>query len=261
MADTGNVNIHTGKLSEYRVWDRTTRIFHWVNVITVTCLIGIGIVILNAKTLGVSDEGKLALKSLHVYVGYVFCINLLWRFIWGFSGNRFARWRAILPVGKGYWRSLGSYITGILSGHPIHYLGHNPLARIMVTFMMLLLLTQAITGLVLAGTDLYFPPLGHEIKEWVAGSGEDHEKLRYITPGSTENVDEEGYAEMRKFREGFIETHEIIFFLLLIAILLHIIGIVVTEFREGGGLISAMITGKKYFSDSPVDKDEENKDN
>lgn len=250
------MNGSSGTLTEYSVWDRTTRMFHWINVITVLCLIGIGLVILNAKLLGVSDEGKILLKSVHVYIGYIFCLNLLWRFIWAFTGNRFARWRSILPGGKGYWRALGSYISGFLSGHPVHYLGHNPLARLMITLMLVLLLTQAVTGLVLAGTDLYFPPLGHEIKEWVAGSGEDHEKLKFIKPGSTENVDEAGYAAMRDFRKAFIETHVIVFYFLLVAILLHIIAVIVTELKEGGGLISAMITGKKYYRDHPVDENE-----
>jgi len=50
MADTDIT--HTARLSGFLVRDRTTRIFHWVNVITVISLTGIGIVILNAKTLG-----------------------------------------------------------------------------------------------------------------------------------------------------------------------------------------------------------------
>jgi cytochrome b len=59
-------------------------------------------VILNAKSLGVSGEGKILLKTIHAYIGYVFVINLSWRLVWGFIGNKYVRWKAILPIGKGY---------------------------------------------------------------------------------------------------------------------------------------------------------------
>ncbi|MDT8372023.1 MAG: cytochrome b/b6 domain-containing protein, partial [Gammaproteobacteria bacterium] len=72
------------QVTHYQVWDRTVRLFHWVNVICVLCLIAIGVAILNAKVLGVTDDGKILLKTLHIYFGYVFAINLGWRIIWGF---------------------------------------------------------------------------------------------------------------------------------------------------------------------------------
>ena len=43
-------------------------------------------------------------NSWHVYIGYVFAINLVWRLVWGFMGNRFSRWRAIF-FGSGLKRS------------------------------------------------------------------------------------------------------------------------------------------------------------
>lgn len=39
-------------LTEYSVWDRSVRIFHWVNVLSILALIAIGTAILNAKALG-----------------------------------------------------------------------------------------------------------------------------------------------------------------------------------------------------------------
>ncbi len=239
----------------YSVWDRTTRWFHWVNVICVIGLVSVGLVIFNNKILGVSADGKVLLKTIHVYIGYVFVLNLIWRFIWGFVGNKYARWKAILPAGKGYWHSVNSYVTGVKAGNPPQYLGHNPVAKLMVAFLFLLLATQAITGLVLAGTDLYMPPFGHEIAEWVAGSGEDHDKIKNLKPGSKEGVDLTAYAEMREFRKPFITTHVYSFYTLLVAIILHIAAVVLMEIREKNGLVSAMVTGKKIVSKKPVDID------
>jgi Ni/Fe-hydrogenase 1 B-type cytochrome subunit len=241
------------ELNYYSVWDRTTRLFHWINVICVIGLVGVGVVILNNKILGVSGDGKILLKTIHVYIGYVLVLNLIWRFIWGFIGNKYARWKAILPIGKGYWYSVRAYIVGAKAGDPPQYLGHNPVAKLMVAFLFLLLTTQAITGLVLAGTDLYLPPFGHEIAEWVTGSGEEHEKIANLKPGSKDDVDSEAYAEMRNFRKPFITVHLYSFYVLLISIVLHIVAVILTEVRETNGLVSAMVTGKKVTSKKPVD--------
>src|SRR5690606_26921644 len=54
----GSVN-----LQEYKVWDATTRVFHWLNVLCVLGLIAVGTVILNADALGVPNDGKIILKT------------------------------------------------------------------------------------------------------------------------------------------------------------------------------------------------------
>lgn len=237
----------------HKVWDLTTRVFHWLNVICVLVLIVIGVMILNANTLGVSAEGKVTLKIMHAYAGYVFALNLSWRLIWGFMGGKYSRWKAILPGGKGYIRQSGEYLQGFMKGDAPAYKGHNPLGRIMITIMLFFLSAQMLTGLVLAGTDLYFPPFGHEFAEWATGAGEDHSMLEGLVPGNKEMLDPEGYAAMREFRAPFIEIHEISFYLLLIAILLHIVAVVVTEVRERSGLVSAMFSGIKYLNKNPED--------
>jgi Ni,Fe-hydrogenase I cytochrome b subunit len=81
-------------------------------------------------------------------------LNLMWRFLWAFFGNDYARWNAILPYGRGYWRKLRAYGNAFFSGQPQEYVGHNPAARLAIAVLLLLLLLQAATGLILAGTDL-----------------------------------------------------------------------------------------------------------
>ena len=240
------------QLTVYPVWDKTVRIFHWVNVLCVLGLIAVGTVILNAKALGVPSDGKILLKTVHVYIGYVFAVNLAWRIVWGFIGSHYARWSAILPVGTEYRAQLSAFITGAKSGKLVGFLGHNPIARLMVAMLFLLLSLQALTGLVLAGTDVYMPPFGNTIKEWVAT---DPSTERNVNPYSKEGVDEMAYKEMRDFRKPFITIHYYVFYILLVSIVLHLIGVVVTELRERNGLVSAMFTGKKVFSDKPFDVD------
>lgn len=241
------------KLTSHAVWDRSTRVFHWVNAICVLALTVLGLAILNEKAFGVSSDGKILLKTLHSYIGYVFVVNLSWRVIWAFLGNPHARWRAILPLEPGFRRALREYVRGFFTGNAPSYVGHNPLGRLMVSLLLIVLATQAVTGLVIAGTDLYQPPFGGLFADWVTNA--DPEKLAQLTPGSKEYVDLAAYDEMRRFRSPVAKTHLYSFYLLMAMVLLHIVGVIVTEVREKNGLISAMFTGEKILSKAPVDAD------
>ncbi|MDO8843856.1 cytochrome b/b6 domain-containing protein [Methylicorpusculum sp.] len=238
------------ELKTYAVWDAGTRWFHWINVLCVSALAIIGLLILNADALDLPTSGKLTLKTVHVFVGYVFALNLLWRIIWAFFGNRHARWSAILPGGKGYCQSVRSYITAFKSGHPEHYLGHNPLGRLGVSLLFLLMTIQAMTGLLLAGTDLFYPPLGHWIAQWVAASGVAPDSLK---PYSPEMYDSAAYESMRAFRKPFVTIHQYNFYALISVVVLHIASVIITELKEGGSIISAMFTGQKIINGRAVD--------
>ncbi|MDV3240065.1 MAG: cytochrome b/b6 domain-containing protein [Gammaproteobacteria bacterium] len=242
--------MNTFECREYRVWDRVVRVFHWINLLTVLGLAGIGLALLNGKALGLSAEGKLLLKTLHVWIGYVFAANLLVRLVWACGDNPHAGWRDLLPAGPAFRTRLKRYLLALRGRTSRPYLGHNPAGRLMVTLLLGLLLVQGFTGMVLAGTDIYYPPLGGWIAHWVAAPGVDPALL---VPGDRTLVDTVAYADMRRFREPFITVHECAFYLLMLAVALHVAGVVVAELREGGGLISAMITGRKRISGRPED--------
>jgi Ni/Fe-hydrogenase 1 B-type cytochrome subunit len=234
----------------YYVWDVSVRWFHWINLLCLLGLIAVGLAILNDKALGVTNDGKILLKTVHVWIGYVFTLNLLWRLVWAFIGGVHVRWRAILPGGRSYMNDVRGYIADFIAGRPRQYLGHNPLGRIAVTFLLLLLLTQAITGLVLAGTDLFYPPIGAWIADRIAAPGVDPTTL---VPYAKEMYDQTAYDAMRAFRNPFISIHYYNFFVLIFFAVIHILAVVVTELREGGNLISAMISGRKVLSVPPAD--------
>jgi cytochrome b len=56
------------------------------------------------------------------------------------------------------------------------------------------------------------------------------------------------------FRLPVVRIHYYGFYTLLALALMHILAVVVTEVRGGGGLISAMFTGKKVLSEPPADQ-------
>ena len=241
------------ELKSYPVWDATVRWFHWINVVCFIGLLAVGVAILNAKALGVSTDGKILLKTVHVWIGYAFALNLGWRLLWAFVGGPWSRWRAILPGGRGYLAEVRTYITDFRAGQPRQYLGHNPLGRLAVSLLLLLLLTQAITGLVLAGTDLFYPPIGAWIAGWIASPGVDPATLM---PYAKDSYDTAAYEAMRSFRKPFITVHYYGFYVLLVVAVIHIAAVVVTELREGGNLVSAMFSGRKILSKSPADQPE-----
>ena len=240
------------ELKSYAVWDVPTRWFHWINAICVVALAVVGYLILNTRALEVSTAGKVALKTIHTWIGYVFAINLLWRIVWAFLGNRYAKWRSILPGGRGYFSALRTYVTAFVAGHPQQYLGHNPLGRLSMTTMLLLIVILAVTGLVLAGTDLFYPPLGHWMAQWVAAPGVEPGTL---VPYASDMYDKAAYDSMRAFRKPFAVSHLYGFYVLMVLVVMHVAGAIITEIRERGNLISATFTGRKIISGRPADEE------
>ena len=94
------------QFQQYKVWDLPTRLFHWINFITIISLIFIGLIMLFKKELGITSiEAKVGLKELHVIFGYAFVLNFTWRIIWGFIGNKYAQWKQPIPH-KGFKEQL-----------------------------------------------------------------------------------------------------------------------------------------------------------
>jgi cytochrome b len=120
-----------------------------------------------------------------------------------------------------------------------------------VAALFALILIQAVTGVVLAGTDLFYPPIGHWIAQWVAAPGVDPATL---VPYSPDLYDKAAWDSMRAFRKPFALVHLYSFYVLAALVVLHVAAVVVTELKEGGSIVSAMFTGRKIISGTPADK-------
>ena len=240
------------QLTTYAVWDRMARIFHWVNFIVLFALLLVGLIIFNGRPFGFSAEGRVAIKALHVTLGYIFATNLGIRVIWGFIGSKRSRWSSIFPFTSGFMSEVKAFLAGLRVGKAPTYLGHNPLGRIIISLMVLSMITMAVTGLVIAGTDIYYPPFGQYIVDWIAIPGTPADA---VTAVNRDWVNMDAYKEMREFRSPFIETHVYGMYTLCTLMVLHIFFVIKSEIQFGGGIISAMFTGKKVLGEEPVDKD------
>jgi cytochrome b len=147
-----------------------------------------------------------------------------------------------------------AYKDSIRQGSPLQYTGHNPLGQIAVVVIFLCLLIMATTGLIRAGTDIYYPPFGSSAAEYVALPGVDPATL---VPYDTSAVDKEKYDALKAFKKPFGTVHIYTSYLLMFLIIVHIAAVVHVEVRRGGGIISAMFTGRKYLSGKASDTDEQ----
>ena len=237
------------RLRAYFAWDAPTRRFHWINAILIILMVVLGVAMLTGRWFGVGVEGRDRLNDIHLALGAVLTVNLLWRCYWAFRGNRPAQWRSVLPGGPGYWRSLRAYVTAFVAGQPKYYIGHNPLARLGVTVLLVLLVIQIVSGFALLGVDALAPPPGPSLGDWGSPSAgrELVPPLPWLVAWSA--------ADAQAVRAPLRAIHLYCFYLLVIAVVGHVVAVVVTEFWEGGNLVSAMLTGWKAFPNRPEDED------
>ena len=241
-------------IRDYKVWDAPTRWFHWINFLSVLLLLLTGFLFMFREELAIeSKDSKFLIMTLHGWIGYVFAANLAWRLIWGFCGNRYARWRALLPSRRSL-RELGADLRSLCQRRPYEYLGRSPMSRLAISVMFLLLLGQAGTGFIRSGVDLYQLPLGPIFASYLAKPGVDPAELNWRT--TPELMDAEKYKVIRpyKFLAGTI--HKYTAYVIIAVILLHITGVTLTEVRQGSGGVSAMISGRRAMRTRPLDAEE-----
>lgn len=112
-----------------QVWDKPTRIFHWVLALSIA----------GALLTALWEN----LLEAHVLLGKLAVSGVIFRLGWGLLGNRFARFSQFLKSP----RKLKAYAKSLLAGSMARTLGHNPLAGWVMLGMIILPLLIGITGL------------------------------------------------------------------------------------------------------------------
>lgn len=242
-------------IQSYKIWDAPTRWFHWVNAVSVLLSLISGFFFMYQEVFRIeSVEAKYALMVAHVLIGYAFTVNLVLRIMWGFFGNRYARWRAVLPDRRSL-RAIGAELQSLMARRPFEYLGRSPLSRISVTFMFVLLVAEASSGLIRAGIDLFYPPFGRLVAAYVVKPGVDPATLSWE---NTSEIDPNRWHYVRPVKKATWYIHTYAAYLLLAMVFLHIAGVSFTEVRQHSGVVSAMISGRKVLTGTPVDAGELN---
>ena len=113
-----------------KVWDLPVRLFHWALVLLFVFQL---------------VSGKIGgdLMAWHAYSGYCVLVLVIFRILWGFAGNTYARFASFLAGPKATLR----YASRLWSREPVPHVGHNPLGGWMVIAMVASLALQATSGL------------------------------------------------------------------------------------------------------------------
>ncbi|MBE8167313.1 MAG: cytochrome b/b6 domain-containing protein [Shewanella sp.] len=232
----------------HKVWDRPRRIFHWLNLFFILALTFVGLIMLNKSALGISGlEAKIALKTLHVILGYGFAVNLILRLLWGWLGHK----HPSLRIGQNPIANIVQYQSQIRQHQKPQYLGHNPLGKIAVILMFVLMSIIMMTGLLRAGTDIYYPPFGSSVQKLIVSADSDP---RMIKPYDDQFVDKQSVAQLKPYKSVVGKIHLYSVYLLLLMIAIHIIAVIKAEITLQPGLISAMVSGKKLIKGKAEDE-------
>ena len=112
-----------------QVWDLSTRLFHWILVLSV------GFLIFSGKTGNLFDW--------HQTAGIIVLALLLYRLVWGVFGSTTSRFSDFIYSPS----KIIAYAKNMFSRKAEPHAGHNPVGGLMVFVMLGLLLAQGVTGL------------------------------------------------------------------------------------------------------------------
>jgi cytochrome b len=192
-----------------RIWDIPTRLFHWSLVV----LIGISFYT------GLS--GGFVEMDYHMISGYCILSLVLFRILWGLFGGYYARFTTFVKGPGTIIRYLKNLSTKTFNTKP--YAGHNPLGALSIVFILLVLLTQTVTGMFANDDIMLEGPLVHLVS---------YDTSRMLT----------GIHKTNKWIIGAV-------------VLIHLLAILFYQFYKKDRLIIPMITGRKLLSEPVAMKD------
>ena len=207
------------------VWDGIVRATHWVNAFAVLALLVLGGIIWLEEPLGLAKAARATLRDVHAAIGFAFAASLALRLAY-LLGTRAgpASWRDLVPLDaarRAEARATLRYYLGGFRGEPPVYFAHNALAGIAYLGFFVLASVQALSG---AAMYLLAPGRG------AAWAHEGHEAPGGAWPPA-----------------WLHEPHEAGALLILLFALAHLAMVALHELKEQRGLISGMVSGRKFF--------------
>jgi cytochrome b len=181
------------------VWDLPLRLFHWS--------------LLLLFVIAYATGSREQYYGVHKAAGFVLFGLLIFRLIWGFAGNRAARFSSFI---RGPRAAL-AHIRELLGGRAHPVAGHNALGGWAVAVMLILLLVEVVSGLFSSTFD-YEGPLAPLVSD--------------------------------AWTERMAALHSLNLDLLLAMIALHLLAIAVTSILGRENLVASMIHGRKKLAEA-----------
>lgn len=189
-----------------KVYDPTLRLIHLWNGLAILFLI-ITVWISDLFDKGVGED---TLWQIHIFIGYALVVGIVARLAWGLVGPSHARYSDMWHPAA-WWNAVRHFN---LTTKP--RFGHNTLASAVYLLVYLLLIAMAVSGLGLAAIEHSMGPFN----SW--------------------------FGDMTWLEDLFEEPHEIIYYLLMGFVVIHIAALIWHEYKDKTPVAQAMVTGYQY---------------
>ena len=187
------MSIQDTTASTVKAWDPLIRVFHWSLVFFFLLAF-------------ITEDDWL---NLHVQAGYAVTLLIGFRLLWGLVGTRNARFSRFVKAPK----VVMSHLRGMLTFKGSHYLGHNPVAAVMVILLLSSIALVAFSGMVMIASEGQGPLADTLFSSWRG--------------------------------EWMEEVHEFLANFTLLLIFAHVTGVLFSSLLERENLVKAMWTGSK----------------
>jgi Ni/Fe-hydrogenase 1 B-type cytochrome subunit len=217
------------------VYEAPVRVWHWVNALCVVTLFATGYLIarpLPSAPGEASDYFVMGyIRFAHFAAGQVLAVGFLLRLYWAFAGSAHCQQIFYVPFwSKTYWAEVWHELKWylFLAKQPKKYVGHNPLAQLLMFSMF----TIPIVFMIVTGFALYSEGEGidswqHKLFGWVF----------LIWPNS---------QEVHTF-------HHLGMWVLVTFTIIHIYAAIREDIMSRQSIVSSMITGERIFKDQAPD--------
>lgn len=215
------------------VYEAPLRIWHWVNALAITVLAISGYFIaspLPTMPGEASDHFLMGyIRFAHFAAGYVLAIGFLFRIYWAVMGNSHARQLFLPPLlSAKYWGGVWHEIKwyAFIVKEPRKYVGHNPLAALVMHFMFLWMLVF----MIITGFALYGEGTGMDSWQYTLFSS-------WVIPlfGQSQDVH---------------TWHHLIMWVILCFVIIHVYVAIREDIMSRQSMVSTMISGWRMFKDS-----------
>jgi cytochrome b len=187
------MSIRATTKSTVKAWDPLIRVFHWSLVFFFLLAF-------------ITEDDWL---NLHVQAGYAVTLLIGFRLFWGLAGTRTARFTSFVKSPG----AVLSHLRGMLTFKASHYLGHNPVAAVMVILLLSSIALVAFSGMVMIASEGHGPLADTLFSSWHG--------------------------------EWMEDIHEFLANFTLLLVFAHVIGVLFSSFLERENLVKAMWTGRK----------------
>jgi len=187
------MSTQNSKPATVKAWDPFIRVFHWSLVLSFVIAF-------------VTEDDWM---TLHIWAGYAVALLIGLRLFWGLVGSRNARFASFVRSP----RVVMQHLKGMLASEPTHYLGHNPVAAVMVMLLLASVALVAVSGIVIIAGEGQGPLADTLFSSWNG--------------------------------EWMEDIHELLANFSLLLVAAHVSGVIFSSLLERENLVRAMITGRK----------------